>query len=344
MKVQQIMYATVPRGEVKDDGSTFKRTEIELDDKASLNGGVLLKVLELSVDPYLRGRMRDESVKSYSPPLPAGQAMSSIGVALVLRSETDKFKEGDLVIGGLMPWQEVVVISGDGLALLRTVDKNPSTELSVYLSALGMPGRTAYTSFYDIGQPKKGESIFVTAASGAVGQLIVQLAKIEGMRVIACAGSDEKCEFVKSLGADRVFNYKTSSVEDELRSFSDGSGINVMYDNVGGPQLDAFMVNAANFARIVACGAISGYNGESYPLKNATQIVPRRLAIRGFIQGDYGQEWTERFRRDMGAHLAEGRIKTKEWVVEGLENGPKAFVDMMAGRNHGKTVIRVAKM
>jgi len=138
MKVQQIMYATVPRGEVKDDGSTFKRTEIELDDKASLNGGVLLKVLELSVDPYLRGRMRDESVKSYSPPLPAGQAMSSIGVALVLRSETDKFKEGDLVIGGLMPWQEVVVISGDGLALLRTVDKNPSTELSVCLSALGM--------------------------------------------------------------------------------------------------------------------------------------------------------------------------------------------------------------
>jgi len=328
--------------QVKDDGSTFKKTEIEIDENASLDGGILLKPLELSVDPYLRGRMRDESVKSYSPPLAAGKAMTSIGLARVERSESDKFKQGSLVMHYTMPWQELYVVDASTLGSLVPIQKNDSIDLSVYLSALGMPGRTAYTSFYDIGQPKKGESIFVTAASGAVGQLVVQLAKIEGLRIIACAGSDEKCEFVKSLAPDAtVFNYKTSDVADELKKFG---LVDIMYDNVGGPQLDAFMVNAANFARIIACGAISGYNGESYPLKNATQIVPRRLAIRGFIQGDYGQEWTERFRRDMGAHLAEGRIKTKEWVVEGLENGPKAFVDMMAGLNHGKTVIRVAKI
>lgn len=343
MSVKQIIYAAVPSGEVKDDGSTFKSTTVDLDPKTvNLDGGVLLKVLELSVDPYLRGRMRDESIKSYSPPLAVGKPMTSIGIARVERSEADKFKEGSLVMCYAMSWQEYYVVPAAELGSIIPIKRNDNVELSVYLSARGMPGRTAYTSFYDIGQPKKGESIFVTAASGAVGQLVVQLAKLEGLYVIATAGSDEKLEFVKSLGADQTFNYKTADVDAELKKY--GKPIDIMYDNVGGALLDAFLVNAANFARIIACGAISGYNGNHTPLKNAWQFVPRRLMMRGFIQGDYGPEWTERFQRDMGAHLDAGRIKTKEWVVDGLESGPRAFVDMMAGKNFGKSVIRVAKL
>ncbi|KAK3324868.1 oxidoreductase [Apodospora peruviana] len=309
-------------------------------------GGVLLQSLYASIDPYQRSRMRSPSVKSYSPPFTLGDPINGRGIAKVLKSDTPQFKQGDLIIG-LLPIQQHVAYEASKLAFLQPL-QNPLgiSDIRVFLGALGIPGVTAYAGLYEIGKPQKDETIFISAASGAVGQMVGQLAKLEGLRTIGSVGSDEKLEFItKTLGFDAGFNYKTEKPADALTRLAP-EGLDIYYDNVGGEHLDAALGHMKNFGRVVMCGTIAEYNsagpGDRYPLRNYSLIFSKRLAVRGFICSDkgimdkYGREHQEKVQR----WIKEGKIVTTTWEVEGIENSGEAFLALFSGRNFGKVVLK----
>lgn len=295
----------------------------------------------------MRGRMRDASKKSYSPPFPLNEPINAGSVAIVKKSANENFKAGDNITG-MLNVQNYSVVPGNLITPLsiKHLDNPHNLDLHLFIGALGMPGLTAYSSLYAIGKPKKGETIFISAASGAVGQIVGQLAKHEGLTVIGSVGDDEKLEFLtKELKFDAGFNYKKESASDALQRLAP-NGIDIYYENVGGEQLDAALLAMNPFGRIVACGMISQYNkkpGEEYGVKNLMLVVGKRITFRGFIVSDddmapvYGQE----FRENVSKWLKDGSFIAKVHVTEGIENGPEGLIGIFHGKNFGKAVLKL---
>jgi NADPH-dependent curcumin reductase CurA len=304
--------------------------------------GVVLQSLYTSFDPYMRGRMRPAEVKSYAPAFDLNKPIESASIAKVLRSNTDSYKEGDLVIGHVAI-QEYVSLDGPNLARIRKLENPLGIEdIRVFLGALGMPGLTAYSSLYAIGKPKKGETIFVSAASGAVGQIVGQLAKHEGLRVIGSVGSDEKLDFIiKELGFDGGFNYKKEKPADALARLAP-EGIDIYYENVGGEHLEAALDAMKNFGRVVVCGLISQYNSAPYPIKNIHNVLVKRITMRGFIVGDpdMGPIYTKEHQERVQKWIKEGSFKVLIHETEGIDNSAEGLVGIFYGKNKGKAVLK----
>jgi NADPH:quinone reductase len=299
-------------------------------------GEILLHSTYVSVDPYLRGRMSE--AKSYVAPFELNKAISSGLIAQVFESKHSGFRRGDYV-SGMLEWKEYQKSNGEGLHI---VDANKAP-LSAYLGVLGMTGLTAYLGLSEIGQPKKGETIVVSGAAGAVGSVVGQIAKIMGCRVVGIAGTEEKLEMLKSkFGFDAVINYKTTSNMRRAITSACPNGVDVYFDNVGGAVSDAVLVKINQFARIVVCGAISLYNETSLPLGLSVQpfLVKNSALMQGFIVNDYAAKFPEALKH-LAQWLDEGKLSHTETIVEGFDQIPQAFIDLFEGRNKGKMIVKV---
>ncbi len=301
------------------------------------DGDVLVRNLYMSVDPYMRGRMNEGP--SYVEGFRIGEVLTGGAVGEVAKSNNPAFAEGDTV-SGMLGWERYTNVPG-GKGLMK-VDASIAP-LSWYLGVLGMPGMTAYVGLLKFGQPKEGETVYVSAASGAVGQIVGQIARLKGCRVVGSAGSDEKVAFItEQCGFDAGFNYrKVDSLSGALKETCP-DGIDVYFENVGGAMLDAVLTRMNPFGRIAACGMISQYNLERPEgVHNLMTIVRGRIRIEGFIVSDHYDELPG-FIAEMGAWLKNGDITYREDVKEGLENAPAAFIGMLKGENFGKQVVKIA--
>jgi NADPH-dependent curcumin reductase CurA len=288
----------------------------------------------LSLDPYMRGRMND--AKSYAKPVELGAVMVGGAVGEVAASRHPKFKPGDKVVGAF-GWQ--LYAASDGAGVSRIAD--PRVPLSAYLGVVGMPGVTAHIGLLDFGQPKAGETVVVSAASGAVGAVVGQIAKIRGCRAVGIAGGPDKCRYVvEELGLDACVDYKAGRLWEDL-SQATPKGIDVYFDNVGGEILDIVLRRLNPFARIPLCGLISQYNAaEPYAMKNAGALLVNRVKLQGFIVSDHLPRWPAAL-ADLAQWLSEGKIKYRETVAEGLRSAPAAFIGMLAGKNFGKQIVKL---
>jgi NADPH-dependent curcumin reductase len=298
-------------------------------------GEVLLRGIYLSLDPYMRGRL--SAARSYAKPVEIGAVIEGRVVGEVVRSEHPDFRPGEFAYGGY-GWQLYSVVSASELVKLDPADAPISTALGV----LGMPGLTAYVGLSDIGQPKAGETVVVSAAAGAVGAVAGQLAREAGARVVGIAGGAEKCRYVKNdLSFDACVDHRTSGLGNELDTACP-NGIDVYWENVGGEVQEAVFPRLNDFARMVLCGMVSEYNDrEPRPGPNLMAAVRKRLRIQGFIVSDQWQRLAE-YRAMAGALLRVGRLKYREDIVEGLDNAPAAFIGLLQGRNFGKLLVRLA--
>jgi len=299
-------------------------------------GQILVRNIWMSVDPYMRGRMSDR--KSYAPSFEVGKAMEGRAIGRVVKSRHPAFEEG-AAVSSMLGWREYFVSNGEGLNVV-----DPSLPLSAYLGVLGIPGFTGWYGLKAIGKPNAGETLVVSGAAGATGSLVVQMGKILGCRVVGTAGSDDKCAHVmRGLGADAAINYrKAGDLLDALRPACP-KGIDIYFENVGGPLLDAVLRLLNPFARIPLCGMISQYNldpPEPGP-RYLFSIIGNRARMQGFIISDHLSLYPE-FLAEVGGWLKAGRIKREETVVEGIENAPKAFLGLFSGDNLGKMVVRLA--
>ena len=297
---------------------------------------MLVRVIYLSLDPYMRGRMRDAA--SYAPPVGLGEVMTGGAVAQVVVSECTDFVVGDIV-EGRFGWQEYALGSA---ASARRIDPELAP-ISTANGILGMPGMTAYCGLFEIGMPKVGETVLVSAASGAVGQVVGQLAKQAGCRVVGVAGGTQKCTFVQdTLGFDVCVDYKAGGDLGDALAAACPDGVDVYFDNVGGPVTDAAVLQLNTWARIVLCGSISQYNSDVPEMapRLPAFFVGQRVTMRGFIVSDFAAKF-EPARRIMGRLVREGQLKYREDIVDGLENAPRAFIGVLRGDNFGKLQIRV---
>ncbi len=302
-------------------------------------GEMLVRTLWMSVDPYIRGRISDR--KSYAPPFQIGEPLDGYFVGCVEESKSGRFPAGTHVFGTGGGWRDYHATDGKAL---RPVDPNIAP-LQAYIGVLGMPGQTAYVGLLDIGLPQTGETVFVSAASGAVGAVVCQIAKLKGCRVIGSAGSDEKCAWLRDeAGVDAVINYKVCGDLEAALAAACPDGVDVYFDNVGGAHLQAALSQMNFFGRIVACGMIAGYN-DNAPRpgpNNLFLIVGRRLSIQGFIVSDHGAR-TDDFLADVSGWIREGKIRWRETIAEGLEAAPGAFIGLFHGGNFGKMCVKVAE-
>lgn len=298
------------------------------------DGEVLVRSLYISVDPYLRGRMREG--RSYIPPFEVGQVIESGGIGKVIESRSSKFQPGEIVTGQF-GWRFYNVSKADGLMKVP-----PDVPVTTALGVLGMPGLTAYFGLLDIGQPQPGETVVVSGAAGAVGTTVCEIAKIKGCRVVGVAGSDEKNRYLKEeLGVDAVINYKTDDIRQALKDACP-NGIDVYFDNVGGEISDAVMPLINRGSRIIICGQISFYcvdRPEVGPRPQPYLLINRAL-MKGFIITDYAAKLSEGVKQ-LAEWLAAGRLKYAESIVEGFENTPQAFIGLFTGQNLGKQIVRV---
>jgi NADPH-dependent curcumin reductase CurA len=333
---RRIVMAARPEGAPRD--GDFRLEETAVPEPGA--GELLCRTLYLSLDPYMRGRM--SAAKSYAPRVELGELMTGGAVSEVLRSNLDDFQPGDIVFA-YSGWQDYWTAGAQGL---RKLDPEVAP-ISTALGVLGMPGMTAYTGLYNIGQPKAGETLVVAAASGPVGSLVGQIAKIEGLRVVGVAGAAEKCAYVTGeLGFDACLNHREAGFAEALAAACP-DGIDIYWENVGGAVFEAVTPRLNRFARVPVCGLIAQYNATEPPpgpdripqLMRA--VLTNRLLIRGFIVWDFADQETE-FRDTVAGWLRDGRIKYREDVVDGLENAPRAFQGLLQGRNFGKQIIRVA--
>jgi leukotriene B4 12-hydroxydehydrogenase/15-oxo-prostaglandin 13-reductase len=314
--------------------SDFELAQVPLPEPGA--GEVLVRNIYMSVDPYMRGRM--SAGKSYVSSFRLGRPMDGGCVGQVVESKGGAFRAGDYVLG-MLGWREYYVSDGTGLTKIDP-DVAP---IQTYLGTLGMPGLTAYVGLLDIGQPKEGDTVFVSAASGAVGSVVCQIAKIKGCRVVGSAGSEKKVAWLMDeAGVDAAFNYKKiDSLTAELAKRCP-NGIDVYFENVGGEHLEAALARMNTFGRIVLCGMISQYNATT-PLpgpSNLTLAVGKRLTLKGFIISDHYDRLPQ-FYADVGRWIAEGRIKWRETIVEGIENAPQAFIGLFKGENLGKMLVKI---
>ena len=309
---------------------------------APATGEVLLRTLYLSLDPYMRGRMSDGP--SYAAPVALGEVMVGGTVSRVESSNHPDFKPGDLVLGQ-SGWQSLALSDGNGLNKLDAAMTHPSLALGV----LGMPGFTAYMGLLDIGQPKAGETVVVAAASGAVGSVVGQIAKLKGCHVVGIAGGADKCRYVvDELGFDACIDHRSPDLKQQLASACP-KGIDVYFENVGGTVFDAVLPLLNTKARVPVCGLIAHYNDTALPLGPdrlgllTRTLLVKRIKMQGFIIfDDYAHRYGEFF-SEMSQWLKDGKIKFREDVVDGLENAPQAFIGLLEGKNFGKLVVRVAR-
>lgn len=309
----------------------------EFDMPAVKEGEFLVRNEWLSVDPYMRGRMREG--KSYVAPFELGEPMEGGCVGKVVESKHAKFSVGDYVLGN-QGWRELWISSGEGV---QRVDAQ-ATDLQNYLGVLGMTGLTAYVGLMQIGQLKEGETVFVSAASGAVGSIVCQIAKLKNCQVIASAGSAKKIEWLKEqAGVDQAFNYhEVDDVSAKLAELCP-QGIDVYFENVGGDHLQGAIDNMNTFGRIVCCGMISSYNDEQPQPgpNNLFKIIVKRLRMEGFLVFDHIKLQPE-FHRQMTQWIKQGQIKWEETITEGLENAPTAFIELFGGQDKmGKALVRI---
>ncbi|GBE89547.1 Zinc-type alcohol dehydrogenase-like protein [Sparassis crispa] len=347
----RLLFNEVPTG-YPEPGKTTVYDPLQTIDleNVPLNGGVLIKTLVLSIDPYLRGRMRDVKVTTYYNEFQLGKPIDNFGLGVILRSEDPSFEQGDHVFSNELPFQHYSIFKKQNLGTLRVFTNEEKLPWSAYVGVCGIPGmfqtfvifssKTAYMAWKEYAYAKKGEVAYVTAGSGAVGCLVIQLAKADGLKVIASAGTDKKVAYLRELGADVAFNYKTVPVNKVLQN---EGPIDIYWDNVGGESFEAAIATANRFARFIECGAISGYNTQNpYHVKNLELIVRKELKISGFIVDSLYPKYEEQFFKEFPKKVASGEIKYSEDVTEGLENAGQAILDVQIGRNNGKKVIRVA--
>ena len=335
-KNRQILLASRPRGEPTPDN--FKLVETDVPEPGP--GQMLLHTVYLSLDPYMRGRM--DAGASYVPPVEVGEVMEGGAVCEVVTSNLPRYKAGDIVVAGT-GWQEYALSDGEGV---QAVDPALGP-ISYALGVLGMPGLTAYTGLLNIGKPQPGETLVVAAASGAVGSVVGQIAKIKGCRVIGIAGGEQKCRFVQEeLGFDACLDHRQPDLAERLKAACP-NGIDIYFENVGGAVFDAVLPLLNNFARIPVCGLIAHYNATELPAGPdrvpllMQNILVKRLTFRGFIVLDFASQFRD-FLTDMSGWLREGRVKYREDITDGLENAPRELIGLLKGENFGKKIIRVS--
>ena len=332
----QILLDNRPQGEATVNNFRLATTET-----ATLQEGqVLVRHHYLSLDPYMRGRMNDG--KSYAQPQPLGEVMIGGTVGVVEESRHPKFKVGDSVVG-MGGWQHYSVVQGDALGMLRKVDTT-HVPLSHYLGAVGMPGVTAWYGLVKIIAPKAGETVTVSAASGAVGSAYGALAKARGCRVVGIAGGKDKCDYVvNELGFDACIDYKqhadAASLSKALRDACP-NGIDGHFENVGGKVLDAVMLRTNAFARIAVCGMIAGYDGAPLPMAVPSLILINRMKIEGFIVSEHMEVWPEAL-QELGQLVATGKLRPRESVAPNLASAPEAFLGLLKGKNFGKQLVKL---
>jgi NADPH-dependent curcumin reductase len=334
---RRIVLASRPVGEPK--ASDFRLEEFPVPQPGP--GQMLLRTKWLSLDPYMRGRMSD--APSYAKPVGVDEVIEAGTVSEVAASNNDKYRKGDIVLSRA-GWQTHVVSDGSGLRKLDPAVAPVQTALGV----LGMPGMTAYTGLLQIGAPKAGETVVVSAASGAVGSAVGQIARIKGARAVGIAGGPDKCRYVRQeLGFDDCVDHRAGDLAERLAAACP-KGIDVYFESVGSPVWDAVFPLLNPFARVPVCGLIAQYNMTELPAgpnrvpQLFRAVLTKRLLIRGFIVSDFAAHFND-FIRDMPQWVKEGRIKYREDVADGLENAPTAFMGMLKGRNFGKQLVRVAE-
>ena len=336
---RQIVLASRPQGEAGVDNFRLVETALPGPDELA-DGQVLVRHHFLSLDPYMRGRMNDS--RSYAQPQPLDEVMIGGTAGEVIASRNPHFAVGDAVVG-MGGWQEHALVDATQRGVLQKVDTR-QVPLSAYLGAVGMPGVTAWYGLVKIIDPQPGQTITVSAASGAVGSAVGQLAKARGCRVVGLAGGAEKCaHVVDELGFDACIDYRRHP---DLKSMSAAlkaacpAGIDGHFENVGGMILDAVMLRANAFSRVAMCGMIAGYDGQPLPMANPALILVNRMKIEGFIVSEHMAVWPEAL-RELGAGVATGRLKYRESIAQGLEHAPEAFIGLLKGRNFGKQLVKL---
>jgi NADPH-dependent curcumin reductase CurA len=336
MNNRQIHLVSRPTGEATRDN--FALVEAPLPELA--DGDVLVRHHYLSLDPYMRGRMND--AKSYAQPQALNQVMGGGTVGEVVASRNPAFAVGDAVVG-MGGWQEYQRVTSEQRGMLRKVDTR-HVPLPAYLGAVGMPGVTAWYGLTQIIEPKAGETVVVSAASGAVGGVVGQLARQRGVRAVGIAGGPDKCAYVKEeLGFDACVDYKAHA---DLKSLSAAlkqacpAGIDGVFENVGGVVLDAAMQRANAFSRIALCGMISGYEGAPIPMAAPQLLLTNRMKLQGFIVSEHMDLWPQAL-AELGTLVATGQLKYRETVAQGIEAAPDAFLGLLKGRNFGKQLVKL---
>ena len=332
----QIVLDSRPQGEAQ--ASNFKI--VNCDTPSLQDGQVLVRHHFLSLDPYMRGRMNDN--KSYAQPQAIGEVMIGGTVGEVVESRHPKFKAGDTVVG-MGGWQNYSVVDGNAMGALRKVNTT-QVPMSHYLGAVGMPGVTAWYGLVKIIAPKAGETLTVSAASGAVGSAFGALAKARGCRVVGIAGGKEKCDYVvKELGFDECIDYKEHadyiSLSKALK-LACPKGIDGHFENVGGMVLDAVMLRSNAFSRIAVCGMIAGYDGNPIPMVNPSLILVSRLKVQGFIVSEHPADWPLAL-KELGTLVGSGQFRPRETVSMGLDSAPQAFLGLLKGQNFGKQLVKL---
>jgi len=333
---QQIHLVSRPEGEAT--AANFKL--ITSDTRPLADNEVLVRHHYMSLDPYMRGRMNES--KSYAQPQPLDQVFQGGTVGEIVESKNPKYAVGDKVVG-FGGWQEYSVVDASQPGALRKVDTT-HVPLSHYLGAVGMPGVTAYYGLVKIIAPKEGETLVITAASGAVGSAFGALAKARGCRVVGIAGGADKCKYVTDeLGFDACIDYRAHP---DVKSMSGAlkeacpKGIDGYFENVGGYIFDAVLLRCNAFARVALCGMIAGYDGAPLPLANPALILINRLKIEGFIVSEHMEVWPEAL-AELGALVGSGKLRPRESVAQGIESAPEAFLGLLKGKNFGKQVVKL---
>ncbi len=330
MKNQQVLLAARPTGAVEESHFSI----VESDMPRANEGEFVVRAHYLSLDPYMRGRMDAE--KSYAAKAEVGKVMVGGTVGEVVESRHEKFAVGDFVAAGI-GWQQFGVSNGAGV---RKVDPKVAP-LSAYLGVVGMPGVTAWVGLNEHGKPKPGETVVVSAASGAVGSAVGQLAQLKGCRAVGIAGGKAKCDYVvNELGFDACVDYKAGDLDAALAAACP-KGVDIYFDNVGGPTLNAVLNHMNHFSRIPLCGQISGYNDASaLAISNMRSFLVNRIALRGFIVSDHMALWRPAL-AELSQLVQGGQLKYRESIAAGLENAPKAFIGLLAGKNFGKQLVKL---
>ncbi|GAA6140364.1 NADP-dependent oxidoreductase [Hydrogenophaga sp. 5NK40-0174] len=333
---RQVLLDNRPEGEAV--ASNFK--VVSVDTPALTEGQVLVRHHYLSLDPYMRGRMNES--KSYAASQPLGEVMIGGTVGEVVESQHPKYQVGDQVVG-MGGWQEYSVVNANEPGALRKADTT-HVPLSYYLGAVGMPGVTAWYGLVKIIEPKEGETMVVSAATGAVGSAFAALAKARGCRVVGIAGGPEKCAYaVAELGYDACIDYREHK---DMYSLSKAlkeacpKGIDGYFENVGGMIMDAVMLRMNAFARVALCGMIAGYNGEPLAMANPALLLINRVKLEGFIVSEHMEVWGEAM-KELGTLVAMGKLKPRETVSQGIESAPEAFLGLLKGKNFGKQLVKL---
>jgi NADPH-dependent curcumin reductase CurA len=342
-----LIFKRVPEG-LPIPGHDLVIEDRPLDTTSIPPGSFVVKNLYASLDPYMRMMLVSPDIKHYRKPFTIGEPLSSSSIAEVIRSSHSRYPKGS-IIRARLPIQEYTIVTSEWLSAQNSMPEilpraSPKIPLMMWLGPLGMPGQTAYSSIFEIGKPRKGETIFISAASGAVGSLVGQICCRAGLRVFGSAGSDEKVRsLIDDFGFHGCFNYKTENVGEALARLCQ-EGIDIYYDNVGGEQLEAAIDKMNKGGRIVVCGMVSQYNitpQERYGIKNLFQFVGQGLTMRGFLVGDLLPRWKEKHRDDIAKWLEEGSIHANIDATVGIEKAADGFIGMLSGKNTGKAVVQI---